>query len=103
MGEQDAAADAVLATLLGWLAENGVQIDFDQVQIVKDGVCHGYGIRAVREVAEHACVCTIPKQAVLSVRTSPIAAELEAEGIHGGLGECEALHVVHSIHIYTAL
>lgn len=55
-------------------------------QFTNGGVCHGYGVLATKDVPEGHIVCTVPKSAVLSVHTSPIADELTAEEIGGGLG-----------------
>ena len=73
-----------LARLEPWLANVGITLQAGAIRIrTTDG---GLGVFAIRDVQEGELLCTIPKAAVLSVRTSRIANVLEEHGIRGGLG-----------------
>ena len=63
------------------------------MQFKKDNVCHGYGVIALADVPEGTIVCKIPKAAVLSVKTSPLADALEQESLSGALGMCVRVHM----------
>ncbi len=79
-----------------WFDTVGITIEAGRVRIrATDG---GLGIFAVRTVLEGDALCTIPKAAVLSVKTSGIADLLEENKIRGGLGLIIAILYELSLH-----
>jgi SET domain-containing protein 6 len=78
-----------VASVESWLRGAGVSWDADAVAIVDNAQgCSGpaLGIRAARDVQEGQRLCTIPKAACLSTRTSSMADLIDAERLGGGLG-----------------
>lgn len=49
-------------------------------------LCCAHLLQATREIAEGERLCTIPKAACLSIRTTQLADVIEAEELGGGLG-----------------
>ena len=83
-----------LAQLEAWLQGIGISWNVELVQLVDNSRgCSGLalGVQAVADVPEGAHLCTIPKAACISIRTSSIADILEAENLGGGLGLTLAL------------
>ena len=79
-----------------WLDSVGISIETDKVRIrATEG---GLGVFAVKAVHEGDPLCTIPKSAVLSVKTSGIANLLEENKIRGGLGLIIAILYEMSLH-----
>ena len=79
-----------------WFDAVGITIEADRVRMrATDG---GLGVFAVRTVHEGDSLCTIPKTAVLSVKTSGIADLLEENKIRGGLGLIIAILYEMSLH-----
>ena len=73
-----------LARLQQWLASVGITLQADAIRIrTTDG---GLGVFAIRDLQAGELLCTIPKAAVLSVKSSGIANVLEEHSIRGGLG-----------------
>lgn len=96
------AANSRLAQLEAWLEGVGITWDRQLVRLVDTSSgCSGLalGVVAVADVPEGAPLCTIPKAACLSIRTSPIADIIEREGLGGGLGL--VLAVLHEISLGT--
>lgn len=70
-----------LARLEKWLGSVGISIEAEKVRIrASNG---GLGVFAVSDVTKSDLLCTIPKAAVLSVKTSGIADLLEENRIRG--------------------
>ncbi|GAB4814451.1 hypothetical protein N2152v2_001497 [Parachlorella kessleri] len=83
-----------LAQLEAWLQGMGISWNVDLIQLVDNSRgCSGLalGVQAVADVPEGAHLCTIPKAACISMRTSSIADILETESLGGGLGLILAL------------
>ena len=73
-----------LARLEQWLADVGITLKAGAIRIrTTEG---GLGVFSIRNVQEGELLCTIPKAAVLSVRTCRIVNVLEEHSIRGGLG-----------------
>ena len=70
-----------LARLEKWLGSVGVSIEAEKVRIKTSN--GGLGVFAVADVTKGDLLCTIPKAAVLSVKTSGIADLLEENRIRG--------------------
>ena len=79
-----------------WLGSVGIAIETDRVRIrATEG---GLGVFAVKAIHGGDPLCTIPKSAVLSVKTSGIAGVLEENKIRGGLGLIIAILYELSLH-----
>lgn len=91
-----AAANMLTQRLEQWLDSVGISIQTDRVRIrAADG---GLGVFAVKTVHEGDSLCSIPKAAVLSVKTSGVAGLLEENKIRGGLGLIIAVLYEMSLH-----
>lgn len=87
--QQQQQPAAKLAALEAWMEGVGISWDRSLIQLVdRSAGCSGLalGVVAAADVGEGATLCTLPKAACLSTRTSPIADILEREGLGGGLG-----------------
>lgn len=97
-GAEEQAGDK-LSALEAWLESVGITWDRRLVRLAGAAAgCSGLalGVRAAAAVAEGAALCTIPKAACLSTRTSPIADILEKESLATtGLGL--TLAVLHEL------
>ena len=79
-----------------WLDSVGISIETDRVRVrATEG---GLGVFAVTTIHEGESLCSIPKAAVLSVKTSGVASLLEENKIRGGLGLIIAILYEMSLH-----
>lgn len=86
------ARPAALQAFEGWMRSQGITWDTDRVALRAGapGCAHqGWAVYAqAGGIAEGDHLCNIPKDAVLSVRTTAFADMINQERLGGGLGEC---------------
>ncbi|KAL4439191.1 hypothetical protein ABPG77_004093 [Micractinium sp. CCAP 211/92] len=74
----------VIEAFQAWMASVGIEVA-DSIRLT--GAAAGtLGVQAARDIAEGERLCTIPKAACISVRTTELADVIEAEELGGGLG-----------------
>ncbi|KAL4858939.1 N-lysine methyltransferase setd6 [Chlorella vulgaris] len=79
----------VLTAFQAWMESVGIEHNRNAIRLVDAAAgCSGLalGVQAVRDVAEGERLCTIPKAACISIRTTELADVIEAEELGGGLG-----------------
>jgi DNA-binding IclR family transcriptional regulator len=73
--------DATFAAFVAWMRREGITWDDEELELAPRGTAAGGGVRARRALPPAAVVCTIPKAAVLTVRTTAIADVLRERGV----------------------
>ena len=84
-----AAQPAVLPAFEAWMRSAGITWSHDAIELVEaQAGCAGLAlaVRARRDLPEDALLCTIPKAACITTRTTGASDLLEAELLGGGLG-----------------
>jgi hypothetical protein len=89
--------DATFAAFVAWLRAEGFSWDEGQLELVRSGTAAGAGVRARAALPPAATMCSIPKAAVLTVRTTACAALLRQHGVRAATRACECMRV-HSLH-----
>jgi hypothetical protein len=74
-----------LQVLLEWFHKNGITWDDNAIKICS-GESNGFSVIAVNNLSVDQSVCSIPKTAILSAKTSSISNIIEKEELGGGLG-----------------
>ncbi|KAL4428484.1 hypothetical protein ABPG75_002573 [Micractinium tetrahymenae] len=82
-------AEGVLPAFQAWMDSVGIEVA-DSIRLT-GGAAGALGVQAARDIAEGERLCTIPKAACLSIRTSELADVIEEEELGGGLGLVLAL------------
>lgn len=80
--------DAELGNIKEWLTGAGITWNRDLLEIRSCDSCSGpaIGVWATADIKEEDNLCIIPKDSILSVRTTSGADIIEAEELGGGLG-----------------
>jgi hypothetical protein len=73
--------DATFAAFVAWMRREGITWDDAELELAPRGTAAGGGVRARRALPAAAVVCSIPKAAVLTVRTTEIADVLRERGV----------------------
>ncbi|PRW44560.1 ribosomal lysine N-methyltransferase 3 [Chlorella sorokiniana] len=78
----------VLEQFQEWMSAQGIEHSDAITLVAAAAGCSGLalGVQATRDIAEGERLCTIPKDACLSIRTTQLADVIEAEELGGGLG-----------------